>query len=53
VENLGKQKICTRFVPYCMTDKKKALRLEGCQEFIQFVDDDCSLTDSVRTGDET
>jgi hypothetical protein len=45
VENL--RKICTSFVPYFLTDEKKALRLEACQEFIQSVDYDCCLLDTV------
>lgn len=51
MENL--RKICASSVPYCLTDEKKALRLEACQEFIQSVHDDCSLLDSVETGDQT
>jgi hypothetical protein len=37
MENLGKQKIYSRFVPHYLTDEQKALRLQACQEFIQFV----------------
>jgi hypothetical protein len=36
-----------------LTDEKKALRLQACQEFIQSVDDDRSLLDSIVRGDET
>jgi hypothetical protein len=36
-----------------VTDEQKALRLQACQEFIQSVDDDRSLPDSIVTGDET
>jgi hypothetical protein len=31
----------------------RGLRLQACEEFIQFVDDDSSLLDSTVTGDET
>jgi hypothetical protein len=53
MENLEKQKICARFVPHCLTDEQKALKLQACQEFIQFVGDDHSLFHSTGTGDET
>jgi hypothetical protein len=52
MEDLGKRKICAGFVPHCLTDEQKALRLKSCQEFIQPVDDDRSLLDSVVTGDK-
>jgi hypothetical protein len=45
---LGKRKICARFVPYCLADEQKTLRLQACQS----VDDDRSLLDSIVTGDE-
>jgi hypothetical protein len=53
VEDLGKQQICAGFVPHCLTDEQEALTLEACQQFIQSVDDDHSLLDSIVTGDET
>jgi hypothetical protein len=34
VEDLGKLMICARFVPHCLTDEQKTLRLQSCQEFI-------------------
>jgi hypothetical protein len=34
-------------------DERKALRLQAYQEFIQSVDDNRSLLDSVVTGNET
>jgi hypothetical protein len=51
-EDLRKQKICAMFVPHCVINEQKALRLQAYQEFIQFMDDDCSLLDSVVMGDE-
>jgi hypothetical protein len=53
VKYLGKWKICTRFVPHCLTNDQKALKWPACQEFIQSVHDDLSLLVSVVTGDET
>jgi hypothetical protein len=51
-EGLRKREICSRFVPHCMTDVKKALRLQAYQELIQPGNDDLSLFDSVATGDD-
>jgi hypothetical protein len=53
LEDIGKLKICIRFFPHCLTDEQKALRLQACQEFIQFVDDDHALLDSVVMADGT
>jgi hypothetical protein len=53
VEDLGKWKIYERFVPQCLTDEQIAIRLQACQEFIQFVNDDLALLDSVVMEDET
>jgi hypothetical protein len=33
VEDLGKRKICARFVPHYLADEHNALRLQACQEF--------------------
>jgi hypothetical protein len=52
VGDLGKRKMCSRFVMPCLTDKQKAGRLQVCQEFMQSVYDDRSLLDSIVTGDE-
>jgi hypothetical protein len=38
VEDLGRRKICARFVPYCVTDERKALRMQAYQELIQSVE---------------
>jgi hypothetical protein len=46
-----KTKIWTKFAPHCLTNEKKALRLQACQEFIQSVDEDHSLLDSIVMGD--
>jgi hypothetical protein len=48
IEDLGKWKICTRFILDCLTNDGKLV-----QEFIQSVHDDGSLLVSVVTGDET
>jgi hypothetical protein len=51
-EDLEKWKICAMFVQHCLTNEQKAFRLQACQEFIQSVDYDHSLLDSVVMGDE-
>jgi hypothetical protein len=53
VEGLGKQKISTRFIPHCLANEQKALRLQACQVFIRSLDDDRPLLDSVVKSDET
>jgi hypothetical protein len=53
LENLGKRKISARFVPHCLADEQKTLRLQASQGPIRFVYDDRSLLDSTVTGDET
>jgi hypothetical protein len=53
VKDLGRRKICARFVPYCVTDERKALRMQAYQELIQSVANDDFLLDSVVASDET
>jgi hypothetical protein len=53
MEDLGKWKICSTFVPYCVTDERKVPTLQAYQEFIQSVEDNHSLLGSITTGDET
>jgi hypothetical protein len=43
VEALKIRKICAGFVPHCLTEEQKAVRLQACQEFIWCVEDDCRL----------
>jgi hypothetical protein len=40
-------------VPHCLTDEQKSVTLQACQEFIQSMDDDRSLLDSIIMGYET
>jgi hypothetical protein len=53
VEDVGKQKsaIYARFVPHCLAEEQKALRLQVCQGFIQSMNDHRSLLDSIVTDD--
>jgi hypothetical protein len=33
MEDLGKRKIWVTFVPHCLTDEQKALRLQACRVY--------------------
>ena len=52
-EDLGKQKICSRFVPHKLTDEQKAKRMETTGDFITMCDQDPSFLQTIITGDET
>jgi hypothetical protein len=53
VEDLGKQNICSGFVPHSLINEQKALKWQASQQFIQSVDDDRFLLDSFVMSDET
>lgn len=52
-EELGKRKICSRFVPHMLTDEQKARRFEICGDFIDMCDRDPTFLGSIVTGDES
>ena len=52
-EDLGKQKICSRFVPHELTDEQKAERMETSGDFITMCDENPSFLRTIVTGDET
>ena len=52
-EDLGKRKICSRFVLYKLTDEQKAKRMETSGDFITICDQDPSFLRTTFTGDET
>ena len=52
-EDLGKGKICSRFVPHKLTDEQKAKRMETSGDFITMCDQDPSFVRTIVTGDET
>lgn len=52
-ENLGKRKICSRFVPHMLTDDQKAKRKEAAGDLITMCDRDPSFLRTIVTGDET
>ncbi|KAJ4444890.1 hypothetical protein ANN_06688 [Periplaneta americana] len=52
-DDLGKRKICSRFVPHKLTDEQKAKRVETSGDFISMCDQDPLLLKTIVTGDET
>lgn len=52
-EELGKRKICSRFVPHMLTDEQKARRCETSGDFIDTCDRDPTFLGSIVTGDES
>ena len=52
-DDLGKRKICCRFVPHKLTDEQKPKRMESSGDFISLFDQDPLLLEIIVTGDET
>ena len=52
-DDLGKRKICSRFVPHKLTDEQKAKRMETSEDFISMCDQDPLLLENIFTGDGT
>ena len=50
-DDLGKQKICSRFVPHKLTDVQKAKLMETSGDFISMCDQDPLLLENIVTGD--
>ena len=42
-EDLGKRKLCARFVPHCLTPEQREDRVTCCQDIIAMVDADKSI----------
>ena len=51
--DLGKRKMCSRFVPDKLTDEQKAKQIETSGDFIFMCDQDPLLLENMVTGDET
>jgi len=51
-EDLGKRKICARFVPHALTTKQKQERVVYCQELLLMGQDE-RFGENIITGDET
>lgn len=52
-EDLGKTKVCARFVPHTLTEYQKILRVQHCREVVNEANNDPNFLKSIVTGDET
>jgi len=51
-EDLGKRRICARFVPHALTTEQKQERVVYCQDLLLMGQDEC-FGENIITGDET
>ena len=51
-EDLGKRKICARFVPHALTTEQKQERVVYCQDLLLMGQDE-RFWENIITGDET
>jgi len=52
-EDLGKRRLCARFVPHSLTPEQKEDRVTSCQDIIAVADADKYFFNKIITGDET
>jgi hypothetical protein len=52
-EDLGKRKLCARFVPHFWTAEQREDRVTSCQDIIAMADADKNFLNKIITGDET
>jgi len=52
-EDLGKRKVCARFVPRELTEEQKGARLQHCRDLIETAKNDLNFVKTIVTGDET
>ena len=52
-DDLGKRKMCSRFVTHKLTDEQKAKRMETSGDLISMCDQDPMLLENIVSGDET
>lgn len=53
VDDLGKRKVCARFVPHSLTEDQKAARVEHCADMKTSADNDPTFLQNIITADET
>jgi len=53
VEDLGKKKVCARFVPHMLTEDQKDARVEHCKDMKETADSDPNFLKNIVTGDES
>ncbi|UYV72323.1 hypothetical protein LAZ67_9002640 [Cordylochernes scorpioides] len=52
-EDLGKTKVCAKFVPHTLTGEQKSLRIAHCRDIISAYENYSNFLKSIVTGDET
>jgi hypothetical protein len=52
-ENLGKRKLCARFVPHSLTPEQREDRVASCQNIIAMADAGKNLFNKIIMGGET
>jgi len=52
-EDLGKRKLCVRFVSHSLTPEQKEDQVPSCQDIITMADADKNVFNKIITGDET
>jgi hypothetical protein len=52
-EDLGKRKLCARFIPYSSTPEQREDRVISCQDIITMADADKNFFTKLLMGDET
>ena len=52
-EDLGKRKLCARFVPHFLTPEQREDQVTSCQDIIAMADADKHFFNKIITGDET
>ena len=52
-EDLGKRKLCARFVPSSLTPEQREDRVTSCQDIITTADADKKFFNKIITGDES
>jgi hypothetical protein len=52
-EDLGKRKLCARFVPHSLTPEQREDRVTSCQDIIVMADADKNFFNKIIGGDET
>jgi histone-lysine N-methyltransferase SETMAR len=52
-EDLGKRKLCVRFVPHCLTPEQREDRVTSRKDIIARADVDNNFFNKIITGDET
>jgi hypothetical protein len=52
-EDLGKRKLCARFVPHSLTPVQREDPVTSCQDIIAVADEDKKKINKIITGDDT